>query len=310
MIDALVAVCSRTFSQHKQLRQEMEQKFSNIRFNSEGLKLEGEFLVSFLKDCQGTIIALEKIDENIISKLPKLRIISKYGVGLDNIDQTILERYHVKLGWTGGVNRRSVSELALGFMFNLLRKINLHHSNLCSGVWENLGGNLLSGKTVGIIGCGYIGKDISKILKVFGCNILINDILPMKEHCLEIGAKQVSKEEIYKNSDIVSLHVPYTSDTHHLINATVFELMKPEAILINTSRGNVVDEFALENALRRKKIRGAGMDVFSKEPPGVSPLFACENFIATPHLGGGSQESILDMGRVAIDNLYNIMDGK
>lgn len=305
-----VAVCSRTFSCHPILRAETLEAFANVRFNDAGEKLSGSSLISFLHDCDGAIVALEKVDSSILAELPHLNVISKYGVGLDNIDIDALSEHHVELGWSGGVNRRSVSELTLGMMLALIRKIYQHHDVLRNHVWKNLQGAQLSEKTVGIIGCGYIGQDLVKLLKPFNCNIIINDILDKSELCSEQSIKQTSKEEVFEQADVLSLHVPLTSETHQLINADVLKKMKPQSILINTSRGNVVDEEALHHSLKHGEIAGAALDVFANEPLGPSPLLSLENFIATPHIGGSSQEGVLAMGRSAITHLKKLLVGR
>ena len=155
-----VAVTSRSFSRNSILREELLQKYSNVKFNDEGLKIEGDMLVDYLKGCQKAITALEMIDEDLLSKLPELKVISKYGVGLDMIDMQAMQKHNVKLGWTGGVNRRSVSELVISFAIALLRHVPASHREVLSGTWRQHIGSHLSGRTVGIIGCGFVGQDL------------------------------------------------------------------------------------------------------------------------------------------------------
>ncbi len=308
MNDRLIAVASRTFSRHEVLRKELQEKFSNVRFNDEGKKLQGQELVEFLTDCHGAIIALEKMDENVLSQLSKLEVISKYGVGLDNIDQKLLDKYGIKLGWTGGVNRRSVSELALGFVLNLLRRVHEHDAMIRDNQWKILTGNTLSEKTIGIIGFGFVGKDLAELLAPFRCQLFVNDIQDMSAIVKNRdNIKLATKEEIYKSCDVISLHVPYDESTHRLIGEHEFKQMQKHAILVNTSRGNVVDENALYHALKQGQVRAAAMDVFSEEPLIDSPLMTLQNFLATPHVGGSSQESVLAMGRVAIENISQLL---
>ncbi len=307
MYQGPVAVCSRTFSRHKKLREEMQSRFSNIVFNDEGLNLFDASLVDFIKGKDGVIVALEKVTDHIVAQVPELKVISKYGVGLDNIDIESLKKNNIQLGWTGGVNRRSVSELTLGFMLDLLRKITQHHTMIKGGEWKNLFGHTLSGKRIGIIGCGYIGKDLVELLQPFKCEILVNDIVDLEDFCRAYALTPSSKDTIFKTCDVVTLHVPYTSETHHLVSNSQFKMMKPNSILINTSRGNVVDEHALYIALQEGSIAGAALDVFSTEPLNQSPLLMLNNFISTPHVGGSSEEAILKMGLSAIENLYSLL---
>jgi phosphoglycerate dehydrogenase-like enzyme len=309
MYQGPVAVCSRTFSKHPHLREAMKARFSNIRFNDEGLTLSEASLAQFLKESDGAIVALEKVTADVLKQLPRLKVISKYGVGLDNLDLEAFKKFNVQLGWTGGVNRRSVSELTLGFMLDLLRKISHHNHLNKSGHWKNLFGNTLSGKRVGIIGCGFIGKDLVDLLSGFKCEILVNDVLDLNEFCKTKGVRSVPKEKILRTCDVITLHVPYSPETHHLISENQLQMMRPTAILINTSRGNVVDEAALYLALKNGRLAGAALDVFSTEPPQNSPLMSLDNFISTPHVGGSSEEAIMSMGLSAIENLYTLLQG-
>lgn len=302
-IDSPVAIASRSFSKHPVLRGKAQARFSNIRFNDQGLSLQGSPLIDFLKGCHGAIIALETINSGVLSALPQLKVIAKYGVGLDNLDLEALKKHGVQLGWTGGVNARSVSELALAFVLGSLHNVFVSSQRLAAGQWKTEGGQLLSNKTVGIIGCGHIGKDFVRMLAPFQCRILINDILPMGDFCKTTGAVQVDKEILLKESDVVSLHIPYNQSTHGFLSASEFNFMKPSSLLINTSRGSIVDETALERALVDRRISAACMDVFEREPDANPKLFSLPGFIGTPHIGGASDEAILAMGMAAIDNL-------
>lgn len=302
-----IAVSSRTFSKHQQLRNELSQKFDNVTFNDSGKNLQGNELIEFLSNKEGAIVALEKIDESILSKITSLKVISKYGVGIDNLDLDALKKYNIQLGWSGGVNRRSVSELTLSFILNLIRGTHNNSNQVKAGTWKYDGGAQLSEKTVGIIGCGYIGKDLVEILKPFKCKILVNDIQSVDTYCKQNGLVSASKEEIYQTADIITLHVPATDLTKDLINAKSLSMMKKEAILVNTSRGAVINESDLKEALKSKKIAAAALDVFKTEPPTDIELLSLPNLIATSHIGGSSAEGILAMGRSAIENLERLL---
>ncbi|MEC9422791.1 MAG: NAD(P)-dependent oxidoreductase, partial [Nitrospinota bacterium] len=165
------------------------------------------------------------------------------------------------------------------------------------------GGQNLSGKTVGIIGCGNVGQEVIKLLKPFGCNILVNDIEDKNEFCREQSAIESSFEILINESDIVSLHVPLTNLTRELVDENILQAMKPTAFLINTSRGSVVKHSALHEALLSGKISGAALDVFDLEPPDDLKFLRLPNLMVTPHIGGKSIEAIEAMGTAAIDNL-------
>lgn len=301
--DSPIAVTSRSFSRHPILRQELLELYSNVRFNDDGSTLRDRALVEFARGCKKLITALEPIDERFLSSVPELEVISKYGVGVDMLDTKAMARHKVRLGWTGGVNKRSVSELVVGLCISLLRQMPQSHRDLRDETWNNRVGKCLTGRTVGIVGCGHIGKDLVRLLRCFDCKILACDILSFPEFYDEYDVEPVELENLLCRADIVTLHVPLDDSTRNLLSAKRLALMKPDSLLINTARGGLVDETALKNALIDGRIGGAGFDVFSVEPPEDWDLIRLPNFIGTPHIGGGSEEAILAMGRAAIRGL-------
>ena len=238
-----------------------------------------------------------------MSKLPELKVVSKFGVGLDMIDRQAMHKHSVKLGWTGGVNRRSVSELVISFAIALLRHVPASHREVLSGTWRQHIGGYLSGRTVGIIGCGYVGKDLVKMLQPFECPILVNDIKNYDNFYKQYNVKTVDKDELLAMSDIVTLHTPLDDSTRNMLTSERLSLMKSDAILINVARGGLLDEKALKHMLINGKLGGAALDVFSIEPPQDEELLKLSNFIVTPHIGGSASEAIMAMGRAAIDGL-------
>jgi phosphoglycerate dehydrogenase-like enzyme len=298
-----VAVASRSFSKNETLRGELLKRYEKVTFNDAGAKLEGDSLYGFLKGHNKAITALERIDESLLSKLPELKVIGKYGVGLDMLDQEAMHQYGVKLGWTGGVNKRSVSELVIAFMISLLRHVPKANIEVRNGVWQQHIGNYLSGKTIGIIGCGNVGKDLVYILQPFNCPILVNDILDYKQFYQQYNIQPLGLEELLMKSDVVTLHVPLDKSTYNILNAERIVQMKQSAVLINAARGGMVDEDALRIALENGNLAAAAFDVFSQEPPNDQALLQLPNFLSTPHIGGSAEESVLAMGMAAINGL-------
>jgi phosphoglycerate dehydrogenase-like enzyme len=299
----LIVVTSPSFSKSETLRGEMFRHFPNVKFNDSGDKLEGERLVDIIGDAEGLIVGLEKIDREVIDKLAHLKIISKYGVGLDNIDTQYCSQKGILIGWTPGTNKTSVAEITVAFMIVLSRNIFTTSSQLKNGTWNKNGGNNFSGKTVGIIGVGNVGKEVIRLLKPFSNKVLVNDILDQVEYYRENNVIESTKEEIYRQSDIVTLHVPLTDNTMCMANRKVFMQMKSSSYFINTSRGKVVEQDSLKWALMNSIIAGAAVDVYEEEPPEDNELLGLPNLICTPHIGGNSMESILAMGRSAINHL-------
>ncbi len=298
-----IVVTSPSFSKHPLLRQELTESFPEVRFNDKGVGLEGAELARFLEGAEGAVVGLEPVDGALLDACPELRIVAKYGVGLDNLDQDAMGRRHVAIGWTGGVNRRSVAELALCYMIGLCRNVFFTSNRLRNGQWLKEGGFQLTGRTVGIIGVGNAGKEVARLLSPFHCRLLANDILSQDDYYREHGLESALKETIYKEADIITLHVPLTEKTRHLINRETLNRMKPSAFLINTSRGEVVNNSDLKEALTEGRIAGAALDVFEEEPPKDLAFLSLPNFVATPHIGGNADEAILAMGRSAIQHL-------
>lgn len=298
-----VAVTSRSFSRHPALRAELRRRYADVTFNDAGINLSGERLIAFLKGHDKAITALETLDEAVFSALPELTVISKYGVGLNTLDLPAMARRGIRLGWTGGVNKRSVSELTIAFALALLRNIPLLSNEVVGGTWRQLTGRQLSNRTVGIIGCGHIGKDLARLLRAFGCRVLAHDLLDFAEFYAEHEIEALPLEELLMTADVVTLHLPLDDSTENILNAKRLSMLRPEAILINTARGGLVDEATLKTMLKEGRLAGAAFDVFAAEPPEDSELLALPNFLATPHIGGSSEEAILSMGRAAINGL-------
>ncbi len=299
-----VAVTSRTFSCSSTLREELLAIYPDCTFNDSSKNLDGDDLVDFLRGHNRAIIALNPIDKKLLGALPELEVIAKFGVGFDQLDLQAMIEHGVRLGWEGGVNRRSVSELVVGFSILLLRKIKLATRIVSSGTWKQVNGRQLSDCTVGIIGCGCIGKDLGRILRNgFNCRVLAHDIRPFPEYYKETGVEPVALDILINASDIVTLHLPYDSSTKNILDRKRLAKIKHSAIIINTARSGLVDESAIKTLLKSGKLGGVAFDVFSVEPPDDPELLSLDNFVLTPHIGGSTKESILNMGRAAIRGL-------
>jgi len=298
-----VAVASRSFSKHPILRNEVLKRYPDAKFNDEGLSLSDISLIEFLQGYEKAITALEIIDESILSELPDLKVIGKYGVGLDMIDLNAMKKFGVKLGWRGGVNKRSVSELVVSFAIYLLHRVAFANSEVRNGKWDQVKGRQLSDCTVGIVGCGHVGKDLVKLLKPFNCKILVNDILDFKDFYKENSIKPVGLEELLKKSDVVTLHLPLDKSTKNIISRDCLHMLKKDSVIINLARGGLIDEGALKQILLEDKIAGAALDVFEIEPPTDIEIALMDNVIVTPHIGGSTEEAILAMGMAAIEGL-------
>jgi len=235
-----------------------------------------------------------KATRDIIERGERLRVIARAGTGLDNIDISAAKDRGIAVLNTPEAPADSVSELTIGLMLALARKICLADASMKNGQWlkNELEGYTLKGKTLGLIGLGNIGTRVAKIAKAIGMRILITKRTPPSPAMLEaLEAEFLPLEDLLKRSDIVSIHVPLTRETERMIGATEIGLMKESAFLINTSRGGIVDEEALVAALRTEKLRGAALDVYESEPPRNLELIKLPNVVCTPHIGAQTMEA-------------------
>jgi phosphoglycerate dehydrogenase-like enzyme len=306
-----VKVSTIAFSKNAKLVNELKQHFPDLRVNESGIRLKDQELYQYFNDAEGVIVGLEKVDIAFLNALPNIKVIAKYGVGLDNIDLEACKKKGVQIGWTPGVNKTSVAEMTIGFMLALFRNLYQTSNQLkFDNVWNKNGGAQLSGKTIGIIGLGYIGKTVVQLLKPFNCNILANDITDVSEFAAKNNVKLVDKATIYKESDLISIHTPLTDETNGLINTEVLSNMKDSSFIINTARGGIINEDALSQALINNKISGAALDVYTEEPPKNIRLLSLPNLICTPHIGGNAEEAVLAMGISAINHLIKYKEHK
>lgn len=234
-----------------------------------------------------------KVTKEVIDAGENLKIIARAGVGLDNIDVQAANARGIKLVNAPEAPTIAVAELVIGLMLSWARQLPRADTSMKQDRWEKtqLMGSELRGKTLGIIGTGRIGQAVGYRAKAFLMNILAFDVGQNAEFIRGTGARYVDLEELLRESDFVSLHVPATSQTRHMIERREIELMKPSAVLVNTSRGEVIDEAALTDALKKGKIAGACLDVYEREPPKDSPLFKLPNVVLTPHIGASTVEA-------------------
>jgi len=302
-VSASVAVASHSFPKHPVLRRELLDRYPAATFNETHAPLTGDSLIAFLRGHDKAITGLEALDAAVFAALPELKIVSKYGVGLDMIDLKAAERFGVSIRWTPGVNSQSVAELTMAFMVALARNLIPLAREMRDGIWTHGGGRQISSATVGIVGCGHVGQRVARLCRAFGARVIAHDIRSYDDFYREMNVAPVAFDALLRESDFVTLHVPLDDSTRGMIGAPQLEVMKPSAFLVNTSRGGIVDEAALKHALGNGRIAGAACDVFSNEPPADTELLLLPNFVGTPHVGGSSAEAVLAMGRAAIAGL-------
>ena len=301
-----IAVPAVSFAQHPGLVARLLDLYPGARINFEGTPhyRSEEATIAYLDDCEAAIISFEAINDRVLSALPRLRVVSKLGVGLDALDPQAMRRHGVRLGWTPGVNRRAVAELAIGLAIVALRHVVPCNLEIRGGarLMTRLG-RQLSGRTVGIHGVGAIGSEFIRLLQPFGCRILGCDAADRSDFYERWGVEAVEPDELFARSEVLSIHVAKNPRTRGLYNSDVLRALRPDCVLINTARGGIVDEDALYLALTEGWIAAAALDVFEEEPCTNDRLLALPNLIATPHIGASSIEARWEMGNTAIRGL-------
>jgi D-3-phosphoglycerate dehydrogenase / 2-oxoglutarate reductase len=253
-----------------------------------------------------------KITKDMIERANKCKIIARVGVGLDNIDVDAAKAKSIRVinAVEGAMN--AVAELVLGLMISLAREIPRADRELRNGNWlkKELMGSELSGKYLGIVGLGNIGKKLARHAKALNMNIIGYDVIPIPEDfSREVGLIKTDLDTLLSSADYISFHVPFTPETHHLVNAQRLAKMKNTAYLINTSRGEIIDEQALYNALTERRLAGAALDVFEKEPATGNKLVALTNVICTPHIGAQTREAQALAANVIAEKIIMILRG-
>lgn len=268
-------------------------------------------LVPLVRDVVGVILGLDQFTAEVIAQAKQLKVISRFGAGVENVDLEAATAHRVVVTNTPGANSVAVAELTMGLILSLVRQIPYHDRLVKHGEWKRLICRELEGATLGLIGFGRVGREVGRRAVGFGMRILYHDpVTPPEDLRASLGAKYMPLEELLSISDIVSLHLPLSEDTRHLISWRELERMKLSAFLINTARGGLMDEQALYDVLAQGRLAGAASDVFSSEPPQDNPLLTLDNFIATPHIGSATKETVLRMGMQAAESALLVLEGK
>ena len=279
----------------------------NIVINPFARKLTESEVSDLIKQHQpvGIIAGIEPLTKNVLHKAKSLKVISRCGIGLDTVDIEAAKELGISVTNTPDAPTISVAELTLGLILTLMRRIHISDTSIRNGKWSRPMGSLLHRKTVGIIGCGRIGSKLAELLAPFECKILGYDVIQKKMR----NCKMVSLDEILCDADIISLHLPYSPETHHFIDAKRIDKMKRDEILINAARGGLVDEHALYSALKGSHIAGAAIDCFEKEPYS-GPLKELDNVVLTGHIGSYAREGRMLMEKQSADNLIKSLREK
>jgi D-3-phosphoglycerate dehydrogenase len=296
-----VAVTSPFFHLMPHLKTEMLSKYPNSSFKETFPPISGDELIEFCQDCEGAVIGLDQFDDYVLSRLPDLKVIGLCSAGADHIDPVAMQKYGKRMGWVAGINKTAVAEMTISHMINILRNFHKLSREAQSGHWPSKReGTLLQGKTVGIHGCGNIGKEVVKRLIPFGVKILACDKEDYSKFYKEYGVTKVRQEELWENSDILTVHVSRNKQTIGMYNSEVLDKLKLGVFIINTARGRIFDEKELYERLKDRRIKAAAFDVFEIEPAIETPLYTLDNFYPTPHTGAAATEAWEAMARSGI----------
>ncbi|WPC43321.1 phosphoglycerate dehydrogenase [Clostridium sp. JS66] len=267
---------------------------------------EDEFIEK-IHDVDALIVAFTQINENVLKNAPNLKIVCKHGVGVDNIDVEAAKKRNIYVTNVPNANKHAVADFAFTLMLASARQIPQADNLTKKGEWPRIFGTDVYGKTLGIVGLGNIGKEVAFRAKGFSMNIVAYDSYPDEKFAAENGIKFVTIDELLKQSDFVSIHIPLLDSTKGLINYEKLRLMKKSSYLVNASRGGIVVEEDLYKALKENVISGAALDVFEEEPLKFHPLFELPNLIATPHIAGYTAGATDALGMTCVKNIVNVL---
>jgi D-3-phosphoglycerate dehydrogenase / 2-oxoglutarate reductase len=293
------------------LRPSLEAAVAEVVSNPFGRPLTAAELRPLVTDIDGYIAGVDEIDSSVIACARQLKIVSCYGVGFDHVDIAAATARGVLVTNSAGANSAAVAELTISLMLALARHLVMANDSVKSGKWPILDGISIMGKTVGLIGLGAIGREVSLRLKCFGCRLVAYDPFVAPDFAKNLGMSLLSLEEVLSQADFLSLHVPVMGSTRGMVDKGFLEQMKDGAFLINTARGDLIDEEALWNALQSRRLRGVALDCFSKEPPDVSnQLLRLPQVIVTPHTGAHTDDALNRMGWTALQNCLAALNGQ
>jgi D-3-phosphoglycerate dehydrogenase / 2-oxoglutarate reductase len=293
------------------LKSSLEQSVGSVTYNTSGRPLGATELGPLVADIDGWIAGLDRIDADVIAAAPRLKVIARYGVGVDRVDVRAATRHGVVVTNTPGANATAVAEHAIALMLALCRNLCRADRAVRRGEWPRHDGVGLCGKTVGLVGFGAVGREAARRLQAFGCRIVAHDPFLPAEGFRAHRVDPVTLGDLLAAADIVSLHAAYTPGTPALVDDGFLACMRPGAFLVNTARGELVDEEALHRALSSGRLRGAGLDCFRQEPPPAEhPLLRLPQVVATPHTAAHTDEAAAAMGRMALAACLQVLAGE
>lgn len=291
---------------------QLEEAVGRVTYNTTGKPLSSEQLRAMLPSVDGYIAGLDTIDRAALEAADQLKVIARYGAGIDRVDLEAAKEKGIVVSNTPGANTISVAELTVGLILALARMIPVAATATKAGQWPRMHGVALEGKVIGLLGFGAIGKQVARRLRNFDCTVVAYDPVADAEFARQNEVQLMSSmDDVVRHVDFLSLHLPASPATRGMVDAAFLSTMKHSAFLINTARGELIDELALHEALQSGRLKGAALDAFAVEPPGPSnPLLALPQVIATPHLGAHTDGATNAMGWAALHNCLAVLQGQ
>jgi D-3-phosphoglycerate dehydrogenase len=299
-----------TGAEMEQLRRFALEHHGELVFNPSGKPLTEEELIPLVRDCEGYIAGLDFITKKVIDACNVLKVISRYGAGVDRVDIKAARAKNILVCNTPGANAQAVADLTLALILCAARKMPMLDRKTREGQWIRSTGIELYKKTIGILGLGAVGKGVARRAQGFSMRVLAYDPFIDKQYAAENKIEVSGFEELIKNADVISLHLPLTGATRYIISGEVMDRMKRGTILINTARGGLVDEQAACERLKSGRLGGLGLDAYEEEPPKPSALFELDNVVLTPHTASHTAEATAAMAAMSVQNLIDVLSGK
>jgi D-3-phosphoglycerate dehydrogenase len=281
-----------------------------VVFNPHGRPLTEDELIPLLEGCEGYIAGLDFITKKVIEQSASLRVISRYGAGVDRLDLEAARAKGILVCNTPGVNAQAVADLTLALILSVARRVPFLDRNTREGRWPRSTGVELYGKTMGILGLGAIGKAVAKRAAGFSMNIMAYDPFMDEAYAKAQGIVAADFDALVKTADFLCLHLPLTAETRYIISGEVMKTMKPGVIIVNTARGGLIDEQAAYELLQSGHLGGLGIDVYEEEPPKQSPLFTLDKVVLTPHTASHTVEATAAMAALSVQNLIDVLSGR
>jgi phosphoglycerate dehydrogenase-like enzyme len=311
MIDAVVLATPRSFGAHDpSLKSELEGMVKTVRYlPSPGMRADE--LIPLVGDVDGWIAGLDEITRSVIAAAPRLKVIARYGVGTEQVDLEAARERGIVVTNTPGANADAVAELTIAFVLALARRITAAERSARAGIWSPVRGLTVAGRSIGLVGLGAVGRAVAIRARALGCRVLAREPAPDTEFAASHGIELVELDELLSRADFVSLHVPLLPETRGMVNEAFLERMKPGSFLINTARGELIDESALVQAVTSGHLAGVALDTLAQEPPPTdAPLLHLDTVIVTPHIGAHTDGATNAMGRAALRDCLAVLAGR